>query len=1163
MAVAADRNEETTAPNEPAAVGLAAAGIDVLAPSLPPAKPGHGPWSEPPEQIGVYRVLEKIAEGGMGVVYKAEQRGPVRRVVALKLVKPGMYSSEVIARFEAERQALAMMNHPHVARAFDAGVTEDGTPYFVMEYVPGEPITTYCDRERLSTRQRLELFIQACEAVQHAHQKAILHRDIKPNNVLVALDDGQAVVKVIDFGVAKALNQRLSEHTLFTEHGKLIGTPEYMSPEQAEMSPLDVDTRTDIYSLGVLLYELLTGTLPFDPKALRRAAFDELRRIIREDEPPKPSTRLSGLGDQGDRIAKCRSTQFLSLCKEVGGELEWIPLKAMRKDRSDRYRSASELADDIRNYLTCRPLIAGPQSRAYRVRKFVAKHAHAVAAAAALLVVLVGLTIALAYTARTAIKAKREQEAQSDKLKKSLDRETVATTIAEREKSNAEAALRKAETNLARSFLSESDFYRAAGRPAEARAKSLEALKILRQLDLPVTTTLGRLLELRGDATPVMGTVAGKRGPGGFFGHGQNVTAVAVTADGKDAISASDDRTIKRWDVRTGIWRQTLSGHDKPVNFVALSPVAGERRALSGGNDGKIILWDLDTGAQAAWASGHQQVWVVAFSPDGRTALSGGLSEKDTPDIYLWDLGTHTALRKFKGHAGPVAGLAFAPDGRHFLSASHDGTIRYWDIESETPDTARRFEGHGTLTKEKRVNCIVLSPDGQTALSASFDGTLILWDVATGTQIGKPLIGHKREVWRAAFSPDGALAISGGSDGTVRLWNLATHEEVRSYTAGEGKVQGVAFLPDGRGFISTRAPTGSYLIPPDQSALVVWKIDRSDGFLIPADLGSGVKNVAISGEGKTLLLHEDGGVEISDAATGKVVHSVGAGVVVRAAAMSSDGKRVLCAGPRGSLVLWDLARGTGRTLARHDGEIDHVAFLPDGRRALSCGSDGLLWLSDLDTGACRNLGGPGDPFKSLSVSADGKWAYAASVGYNVHRWNLELGDAAQPEFLDKVLADRVAASPDGDRLLYGRDVMGLNVICLILVATGEKVPWMDLESKPSAWAFSPDGHVALVGHENGTVSVWDVENLGAVKRIRSFEGAHPGPVSAVAISSDGNFAVTSSPHGGVRLWDFHRTERLATLEAAVRDARAQLERDATDLAATRVLAGWYAAKERE
>jgi serine/threonine protein kinase len=372
---------------------------------------------EPGTVLGPYRLLEPIGEGGMGVVYVAEQTHPVRRRVALKIIKPGMDSKQVVARFEAERQALAMMDHPNIAKVHDAGTTASGRPYFVMELVRGIPITAYCDREHLSISERLELFVLVCRAVQHAHQKGIIHRDLKPSNILVTVIDGAAVPKIIDFGVAKATGGALTDRTLYTAFHQFIGTPFYMSPEQADLSGTDVDTRSDIYALGVLLYELLTGTTPFDTETLKRAAFDELRRIIREEEPPKPSTRLSSLGETASTISAQRKADPKRLGSSFRGELDWIVMKALEKDRRRRYETANDFAGDVMNFLTDKPVEACPPSAWYRFKKYARRHRAAMTTGSLFTLVLIIATAVSVWQAGHARRAEHAASARADELR--------------------------------------------------------------------------------------------------------------------------------------------------------------------------------------------------------------------------------------------------------------------------------------------------------------------------------------------------------------------------------------------------------------------------------------------------------------------------------------------------------------------------------------------------------------------------------------------------------------------------------------------------------------------------------------------------------------------------------------------------------------------------
>jgi hypothetical protein len=387
------------------------------------ARPSH---HAPGMRIGVYKLMELIGEGGFGLVYVADQQEPVRRRVALKIIKPGMESREVLSRFEAERQAIALMDHPNIARIFDAGVTDTTQPYFVMELVRGVPLTAFCDSHKLDTSERLKLFVTLCHAVQHAHQKGVIHRDLKPSNILVTLQDGQPLAKVIDFGVAKAIGQSLSAKTIYTRFASMIGTPAYMSPEQAEFSAVDVDTRSDIYALGVLLYELLTGSTPFAADRLESVGFDELRRIIREEEPPRPSTRLSTLNnDLADTVAANRRLDPAALSSALKRDLDWIVMKALDKDRNRRYSTAGALAQDVSRYLMHQPVEARPPSTWYRLAKFSRRNKVAISTASMVAAALIVGTIISVWQARVAV---RERDQKGVALEEARAAEAAAKT---------------------------------------------------------------------------------------------------------------------------------------------------------------------------------------------------------------------------------------------------------------------------------------------------------------------------------------------------------------------------------------------------------------------------------------------------------------------------------------------------------------------------------------------------------------------------------------------------------------------------------------------------------------------------------------------------------------------------------------------------------------
>ena len=575
------------------------------------------------DTIGRYKLLEQVGEGGCGVVYVAEQTEPVRRRVALKVIKLGMDTKAVVARFEAERQALAMMDHPNIAKVLDAGTTDAGRPYFVMELVRGIRMTDYCDQAKLSTKERLDLFIKVCQAIQHAHQKGIIHRDIKPSNILVTLHDGVPVPKVIDFGIAKATEGRLTDATVYTQLNQFIGTPAYMSPEQAEMSGLDIDTRSDIYSLGVLLYELLVGSTPFDGKELLASGLDEMRRTIREKDPVRPSTKLGTLqGEELTTTAKRRSVEMPKLVNLLKGDLDWIVMKCLEKDRTRRYDTANGLAVDITRHLTDEPVLARPPSAAYKFQKAWRRNKVIFAAGTVVAVALVAGIMVSTWQAIRAEKARAGEATQRQMAQVNLQRAQENEQKAQRaqvdearQREMAQAHAYAADVNLAHQALDDEN--------------------------------LGRALELLERHRPKLG-----------------------------------EKDIRGWEWRY-LWQLcrsdeafSLAGHSNSVSAVAFSPDG--KLVASIGHDGKIKLWDLSTRREANVLTHGSVVRSLAWSPDGKVLATGA----DDGTVRLWDVVTSREIRRFPSIQGTHFGaVAFSPDGRVLATGGRDGKISLWDWE--------------------------------------------------------------------------------------------------------------------------------------------------------------------------------------------------------------------------------------------------------------------------------------------------------------------------------------------------------------------------------------------------------------------------------------------------------------------------------------------------
>jgi serine/threonine protein kinase len=719
---------------------------------LNPARLPAAPMESVGSRIGPYKLLQQIGEGGMGVVYMAEQEQPVKRRVALKIIKPGMDSAQVIARFESERQALAMMDHPNIAKVLEAGATESGRPYFVMELVHGVPITRFCDDNQLTPRQRLELFVPICQAIQHAHQKGIIHRDIKPSNVLVTMHDDKPVPKVIDFGVAKAVEQRLTEKTLFTGFGAMIGTLAYMSPEQAEMNAFGVDTRSDVYSLGVLLYELLTGTTPLERKRLREAAYTEVLRLIKEVEPPRPSVRLSSSGDL-PKLAAARKTEPGRLSGLLSGEIDWIVMRYLEKNRTRRYESASALARDVERYLRDEAVEACPPSVGYRLRKFARKYRlvlSTVSAFALLLVIASGVSIwlAIAATQAEATASEKQQEAE-----KAGEQAVQQRDRAQKEWQRAEDAAKQAKANAAETRRALDQLTVAKGIQLAEEGNLLSALpwfvKPLERGGLsPEEEQIHRTrLACYLRHTPGRPTLQQVLFPTGSVNH------AAWSADAKRVLTVSAE-VVQVWDVASGESVATLP-HSSYVWTARFTPDGNRILTVAGA---AIWTWDASRGRllrpPLLWGSEttpQQPLWVLPRTP---LQLLCNIAAQPLADYY-WRVGD-----------GSYSRLEISRDGRRAVF-SYKKVLRLLDLEASKP-----LQQWMVDKKTGWGNHFALGPDGRWLLLIR-DGVAQAHDTASGTMV--PLsVKQDGPTASVALSADGSRSLTIGKDGTIRFWDART-----------------------------------------------------------------------------------------------------------------------------------------------------------------------------------------------------------------------------------------------------------------------------------------------------------------------------------------------------------------------------------------------------
>jgi WD40 repeat protein/serine/threonine protein kinase len=1066
---------------------------------------------------GRYKLLQLIGEGGMGTVWMAEQQEPIRRLVALKVILAGLESSQALARFEAERQALALMDHPHIARVYDGGTTDAGRPFFVMELVKGTPITAYCDSNRLTLRERLELFVQACQAVQHAHQKGIIHRDIKPSNILVAPYDGRPVVKVIDFGVAKAAGQRLTDKTLFTEFGAMVGTIQYMSPEQAALNNLDIDTRSDIYSLGVMLYELLTGTTPLEKVRLKGAVLAVLLEAVRDEEPPRPSTRLSQSKLSLPTIAAKRQMEPGVLKKLVRGELDWIVMKALEKDRTRRYETANAFATDVQRFLAGEPVLAVPPSASYRLRKLARRHRTGLATAALMVMLLVG-----GWTAVVVV------QAQSNRELTSINRQlTEARSAAEQERDAAQR--REYRANMA----------------AVSSALNLNNVAEARRL-LEASNPDHRGWEWRHFMTRLDGARAVLR-------HSAGVWHLSFNRDGTQLVTSSNDGWFRVWDTATAqeLFQRRFSDPKDAKGFI-FAEFLPDGRVLSIQRGDKARIWHPDAPDAApdaeipvdepnrAWLSpsGGYVVWTkedqlwgwdfqrkrapeplvqgvigaIAFSADSRLIAM----PVDREDFVIWDVGQHSVLRRVPRHSVRAEVYAFSPGADRLVSGGTypESDVRLWTTEGKVI--------HQQNVHRNTIDGLAYSPDSLRIASASLDQTIGLWHGAT-LQLVALLRGHTGRVTQVQFTPDSKRLVSMSDDLAIRLWEAARGDPVAVLHGHTEVIYQFVLSPDGTTLASAA----------DDGTVRLWDLKQAEARNGLRGHTSYVYDASFSPDGTQIASAAwDGTVRLWDATTLQEITTLkqetSADPIVNCVVWSPDGRRLAVVAPQHFIHIWDAKeRKKLRTLnvpVEHWKTDIRAAFHPNGTLLATGSREGLVALWDPETGArVAQWNGQhranGEKFVGdVAFSPDGQTLATTGADNVLRLWRLA-----------DVLAGRTSdpwATLQGHTDIIQRVVWSKDGQCLATASQDRSVRlWSAHDHREIATlphgsvvygvAFSPDGQRLASGCADNTIRLWDLATHDQVAELRG----HTAYVKSVAFSPDGDQLVSASGDSTVRVWD--------------------------------------------